>query len=383
MITKTRSFFRSSKLQHNRHIKGKPDTIIATVVAIIIVFGVIALSSASSVISFQQYGNAYNIVFRQLIVGLLPGLILFYIFYRTDYHIWQKRKNIFLIASIILLASVFIPGLGRVYHGAQSWINILGITFQPAEFVKLTFIIFLAGWFAERGVVVVREFWQGFVFFLLITGVILGLILLQPDIGTLMVFAVITTTMYFLAGGKIQHLMWIFLGGIASIAILASRITYIKNRILVFFNPQLDPQNIGYHINQAFLAIGSGGWFGRGYGKSQQKFAYLPEVTGDSIFAIIAEEFGFIVVSVLIIMFLVLAYRGLKIAKNAPDPFGRFLSGGIVIWFVFQAFFNIAVMTGLAPLTGIPLPFISRGGTAMVSGLAAMGLLLNISRQKY
>jgi cell division protein FtsW len=273
------------------------------------------------------------------------------------------------------------PGLGASFGKARSWVIIFGFSFQPSEIVKLTFLLFLAGWCYKKGRDRISDFGYGLVPFIFFLMLILGLVIAQPDIGTTIIIGVMAVLVYFLAGAKLSHLGWLGLAGVAGFSILALKKTYLVNRLLVFLNPESDVQGIGYHINQALLAIGSGGWFGRGYGKSQQKFAYLPEVHGDSIFAIIAEEMGFIVVLFLVGLFLFLMYRGFKVAQNSSDEYGKLLASGIVVWFTFQAFLNIAVISGLAPLTGIPLPFISAGGTALTISLAAVGLLLNISKQ--
>jgi cell division protein FtsW len=211
--------------------------------------------------------------------------------------------------------------------------------------------------------------------------VISGLVILQPDLGTLLVIATIALAVYFSAGAKISHIFALLAAGVAGAVILIISAPYRAARLLAFLHPELDPSGIGYHINQALLAVGSGGFFGLGFGQSQQKFAYLPEVIGDSIFAIVAEELGFLFATALIILFLLLAWRGFLLVQSAPDDYARYIIIGIISWFVLQAFFNIAAMIGLIPLTGIPLPFISYGGTALASCLAASGILINISRQ--
>jgi len=203
---------------------------------------------------------------------------------------------------------------------------------------------------------------------------------LQPDLGMLMVIAFMSLAVYFVAGAKFRHIGYMCVAGaIAFIAVVFNK-PYIANRIKIFLHPSLDRENIGYQIYQAFLAIGSGGIFGKGFGKSAQKFSYLPEVSSDSIFAVIAEEMGFIVVVVLILLYAAIMYRGIMIAQRSPDPFGRFLAAGIVAWITIQTFLNIAVMTGLAPVTGVTLPFISAGGTSLVASLASIGILVNISK---
>lgn len=347
----------------------------------IIAFGLIMLSSASAVESFRRYGGTYVVLWRQFSRGFIPGVILFFFLARADYRKWEKHTVAFFITSLFLLLLVFIPGIGSTYgKGSHSWVNIFGISLQPAEVVKLLLIMSLAGWFSYRGKERNRDFWNGFVPFAIIFGAISLLIILQPDIGTLMALTAIAVSVYFVAGANLLHLTLLALGGLAGLGALLLSAPYRIARLMTFLDPSLDPQGSGYQINQALIAVGSGGWLGLGFGQSRQKFAYLPEVIGDSIFAIISEEIGFIFASFVIVAFLLLAWRGLKIYKTIDDDYGRFIVVGIVAWFVFQAFFNIAAIISLMPLTGIPLPFISYGGTSLAATMAAAGILVGVSR---
>ncbi len=357
-----------------------PDVMLVTALAVLCGFGFFALASASSIASLERYGNPYHVVARQLLVGGVPGAALFAIFQAVDYRRWQRYRWWWLALTLALLAAVFAPGIGQVRHGAQSWLGLGPITFQPAEVVKLTAVLYLAAWLAGAGYHGVQRFRHGFAPFVVFAGLTLGLIALQPDLGTLLVVAVILATTYFAAGAKLTHLGALAVMAAAGAVAVLPRGGYRWQRIVVFLHPNFDPQGAGYHITQAYLAIGAGGWFGRGLGKSHQKFSYLPEVSADSIFAIIAEELGFIAAAGLVLLLALVVLRALRIAKFAPDPFGRFLAVGIAAWFGFQSFLNIAAMVGIAPLTGLPLPFVSAGGTALAANLAAAGLLLNISR---
>lgn len=359
---------------------GRPDYVLLITFSLIILFGLIMLSSVSVVESFQKFGNNYYLFWHQLTRGFLPGLVIFLILSKIDYNRLLPYTVLFFIASLILLLLVFIPGLGVTYSKAQSWINIGSFSFQPAEIVKLFLILSLSGWFAQRGKEMNQDFWNGLVPFIIILGLICLLIVLQPDLGTLVIVATIAFIIYFVAGGKIIHIISLGFMGLGAIGILIAQAPYRAARLMTFLYPELDPQGIGYHINQAFLAIGSGGWFGLGFGQSRQKFAYLPEAIGDSIFAIIAEELGFIFSFLLILLFIILLFHGLKLSQRVSDDYGRYLSVGIVSWFTLQAFINIAAMVGLIPLTGIPLPFISYGGTALMSAMAGAGILINISK---
>ncbi len=359
----------------------QPDYFLLILVLVIIVFGLMMLSSASNDISLREHNDVYFFLKRQLLRGFLPGLILLAAFSFINYRIWEKLTIPIFAVSSILLALVFVPGVGQNYDRAQSWVNLGGLSLQPSEIVKLLLILSLAGWFSYRGREMTKEFWNGLIPFVVMLGLISLLIILQPDLGTLVVVVTIALVVYFVAGAKINHLISLIVLGIGAFGLLIAQAPYRAARLMTFLHPELDPQGIGYHINQAFLAVGSGGLFGLGFGQSRQKLAYLPEVMGDSIFAIIAEELGFIVSAALVILFLLLAWRGLRLARRVDDDYAKYVVVGIIAWFSAQTFFNIAAMIGLMPLTGIPLPFISYGGTALASAMAAVGILVNISRQ--
>src|SRR6056297_1196074 len=359
----------------------KPDMILLIALGILIVLGLLVLSSAGTAVGFENFDDSYYFIKHQLLYGLLPGIFLFFILANINYKIWKKFIAPLLIASILLLIIVFIPGVGAEYGTAKSWINIGDFSFQPSELVKLTFLLYLATWLEKRGRTGVKDFYTGFLPFFFLIAVISILMLLQPDMGSLSIIIFMSIVVFFASGAKMKHVLGMLGAGMASIYLLIAKSSYRAARLTTFLHPELDPQGIGYHINQAFLAIGSGGFWGRGFGHSRQKFQYLPEATGDSIFAIYAEELGFLMSVILVGLFVLIMQRGFKIAKNAPDQFGRLTAIGIISWIIFQAFFNIASMIGLLPMTGIPLPLVSYGGSAMVIALAAMGILINISSQ--
>ena len=218
------------------------------------------------------------------------------------------------------------------------------------------------------------------IFFLVYLGLVGGLIILQPDIGTLFIIILISLVVFYMAGARYKHLFYIMLAGAAGFVVLIKAASYRLDRLTSFLHPSVDPQGIGYHINQALLAVGSGGWFGLGLGHSEQKFQYLPEVAGDSIFAVIAEELGFVLILAVIVVFLWLFTRIMKVAKNAPDMYGNLIAVAVATWIVGQFFVNVAAMLRLMPLTGVPLPLISYGGTAMMTAMAGIGIVVNISR---
>jgi cell division protein FtsW len=359
----------------------KPDYVLIGIFAALIIFGLIMLSSAGAAIGYEKFGDSYYYLKHQFFSGLLPGLFFLFIASRMDYRLWKKIAFPLIVLSIVLLILVFIPGLNFSYGGATRWLRVGGFIFQPTEIVKLALVIYLAAWLEKKNDQEISDLKSGLLPFIGILGLIMLLIILQPDIGTMVVTMAIAITVYYIAGARNLHILGLGVLGLGLLTLLIKIAPYRMARFMTFLHPELDPKGIGYHITQAFLAIGSGGIFGRGFGQSRQKFQYLPEVTGDSIFAVIAEELGFIFSLVLIATFLFLMYRGFRMAKSAPDNFGRLLAVGIISWFVLQAFINIGAMSGILPLTGIPLPFISYGGSSLAVSLAAIGILINISRQ--
>ncbi len=356
------------------------DKTLLAAVVLLSVFGLIIISSASVVMSYNNFGYNHYYFSHQFFYGFLPGIILLFLLQKTDYKIFKKYALLFLILTIVLLLVVFVPGLGFGLKGANRWISIFGISFQPSEFIKLTFIIYLAAWL-ERNKKSAKDFSNLFMPFLAIVFIVAVPLILQPDVGTLSAIILTAVIMYFVSGTKISHIFALGAMGLAGLFLLVKIAPYRMDRFMVFLHPEVDPQGIGYQINQALLAIGSGGIFGLGFGHSRQKFNYLPEPIGDSIFAITGEELGIIGLSILMALFLVFALRGFKIASKAPDNFGKFAAIGITSWITFQALINMAAITSLIPLTGIPLPFISYGGSAMITSLAGVGILLNISKQ--
>ncbi|RJR31028.1 putative lipid II flippase FtsW [Candidatus Parcubacteria bacterium] len=357
-----------------------PDYFLSGLICFMVFAGLVFLSSASSISSYKNYGGTYYLLLHQITFGFLPGLFFFYLFFRLDYHVWKKWSLIILGVSLVLLLAVFLPKIGSSFGTARSWINIFGISFQPSEIVKFCLILYLAGWFSLKEKQELGHIGLSFVPFISLLAFILTLVVLQPDIGTAIIIVAIAMSLFFAAGGKLTHIGFICLGAALIFLLLILQAPYRLDRLTTFLNPDTDPYQTGYHINQAKIAVGSGGWLGRGLGKSIQKFSYLPEVTGDSIFAVISEETGFIFSALLILCYFLLMFKGLMLAKRTADKFGQFLVVGIISWITFQAFINIAAIIGLAPLTGVPLPFISYGGTSLMSLMAASGLLLNISK---
>ena len=349
----------------------------------LLAIGLIMLASASWPLGYDEpFYDGYYFLKHQLIFGLIPGVVGCLVAMRVPYEQFRRFAPHMLGLSILLLVAVFIPGLGADFGTSHSWIEIAGFSFQPSELVKLTFLIYLAAWLENRSRHELKSVAEGLAPFLTVLGVIAALLILQPDTGTLGIIVLTAFAVYFVAGAPLHHLIGLAMIGVGALVALIKISPYRADRVLTFLHPELDPLGVGYHINQALLAIGSGGIFGRGYGHSLQKFQYLPEVAGDSIFAVMAEEMGFVLVSAFVLFYIAFLFRGFKIAERAPDAFGRYLVIGIMSWFGIQAFVNIGAMVGIMPITGVPLPFVSYGGTALAISLTAAGVVLNVSGVK-
>lgn len=356
------------------------DQIIFFSVFALIVFGLVAVSSASAVLSFQRFGNNNYYFFRQILFASV-GMALLYITSRIDYHVWRKWSRLILVLGLLSLAAVLVPQVGFATGNTRSWFSIGRFLLQPSEFMKLAVIFYFASWF-ERKKGAETNFWFGILPPLLVLGVVISLVVLEPDLGTASVIALIAVSVLFAAGTAFRYLFALGGVGVAALWILIKAAPYRAARVVTFLDPSLDPRGIGYHINQALLAIGSGGFWGYGFGGSRQKHNYLPEPIGDSIFAVMAEELGFIRIVIIVLLFLVFAIAGIRLAKQAPDKFGQLTAIGVTAWVVFQAFMNIGAIIGIMPLTGITLPFISYGGSSLLALCLGIGVMLNISRQR-
>lgn len=361
--------------------RNPPDVQLLAVTAGLVVFGLVALASATGPTGFSRFGDSYHFFKRQLLFGVLPGIVLLFLIARTPIERIKRHAPMMIVAAAVLLCLGFLPWF-RADFGSGSWIEVFGFSLQPSEIAKLCLVLYFADWLSRRDEATIKGFWSGFVPFAISVAIVVALMMAQSDLGTTAVIIAFLFSMYISAGAAFKHLGILFAAGAAMFAVFIKIAPYRADRLKIFLRPDLDPQGVGYHINQAMLAIGSGGWFGLGLGKSRQKFQYLPEVAGDSIFAVISEELGFLVSAALILAFLYLIYRGLKIAEEAHDPFSRYAAVGITAWIGFQAVLNISAMVSIMPLTGVPLPFISHGGTAMLANLAAVGVLASISSER-
>lgn len=340
--------------------------------------GFFIFSSASLGLLATGSGIFGSVTLTQF-ASLILGLVAFYIVSRIPYKFWKKYALAVLIVAIGINCLLFIHSLTLVSGGAGRWVNLRFITFQPSEFLKIAFIIYFAAWLAHVKDDV-STFRRGILPFLVLVGILGALLLAQSDTFTLIVIIVTGLGMLVAAGARWTHLLMLVLVALLAVGIVAYVRPYARQRIMTYLNPAADPLGSGYQIQQSLIAIGSGGITGRGYGQSIQKFGYLPEPTGDSIFAVEAEEFGFVGSLVLIFLFLLFVFRSFKIATRAPDSFARLATLGIGMLVIIESFVNISAMLGLIPLTGKPLLFVSHGGTALIIILAAVGIIANVSK---
>ncbi|MDO8729193.1 MAG: putative lipid II flippase FtsW [bacterium] len=356
----------------------KPFLIISV---ILIVFGFFIFSSAALALLAKENSNYSNIAFSQTVFGLFAGTVVMIIASRLDAQVWKKSAFWLLLIAIILNILVLIPGIGFEHAGARRWILLGGISFQTSEILKLAFIIYFAAWVAgakER----MKTFRWGFLPLLILFFILALLLLNQPDTDNFILIVFTGMAMFIVAGGKWRYVLTIVFTSILGLALLAFMRPYVMQRIVTYLNTQVDAQGASYQVQQSLIAVGSGGLFGRGFGQSVQKFTYLPEPIGDSVFAVAAEEFGFIGSVFLLLMFVLFATRGIKIASETSNIFARLTVVGIVIMITSQAFVNIGAMLGVIPLSGITLPFVSHGGTSLFVTLLEVGIVLSVSKTR-
>ena len=355
----------------------RPDYFLILNIFALILIGIIMVFSASPTMGLKA-GDPY-LYFKRHIFYVVLGIIAFNFALRTNFEKLKKNAPIILIISLLLLLLPFVPGFGLRISGAKRWIHIASFSFQPSEFTKLALIIFLSTTLPKIKKIL-PYFFVGVLPILGLFGFIFAVLLKQPDLGTALVVSSITFSLLFIAGMQIKHLLGLLICGILGVGVLSFTSTYRLRRIMAFIDPWKDPLNVGFHIIQSLLAVGSGGLFGLGLGNSRQKLFYLPQQYTDFIFAILCEEMGYIGGAVVIFLFAIFVIRSLRLAKFIQDDFSRLMVVGITTWVGMQAFMNMAVVTSLIPTTGIPLPFISYGGTSFVITLYACGLLIKASR---
>lgn len=362
-----------------RERKKKVDKFFLTIILVLGVVGIAMFISASLGVLAKNKETFYAVLISQLGLGLGVGFLAMYLTSKINYKFWRKAALIIFIASILLTAAVFLPSLGWSHQGAERWIRFGPVSFQPAELLKLGFVIYFAAWLSwakSR----VQNFKFGTLPFLVMLAVIAFILLNQPDTKSFILIIGTGIVMLFVSGTPLRYIFGV--GALAALllGLLVIFTPYLKERVKTFIDPSQDVRGASYQIQQSMIALGSGGIFGRGYGQSIQKFSYLPEPQGDSIFAVLGEEFGFIGTVAIILLYLFFALRGFHIANHSPDTFSRLLTFGIVILITMQALMHIASITGVFPLTGVPLPFVSQGGTSLAINLAAVGIILQISR---
>jgi len=372
-------------------MKSHPNYLLLFIAIFLVSFSFLFLSCLSSSFSLQRFGHTNYYLFHQLLSGLLPGIILGFVAYKISLHFLKKWVPLLVILNIIALFLVFIPGIGSRAGGASRWVGIGSFTFQPSEFLKITAILYLSAWIAsklsEKNALdwksITKKGYHNIIYILAPFISFLGLIgialYLQKDASTLGILAVTLLVLYFSAKTPLWHTLFVFFSGASILLLIIKFEPYRLNRFLTFLNPNEDPLGKGLQLRQSLISLGSGGVFGKGLGMSSGKF-FLPESMTDSIFAIIGEELGIIGCIVLIACFISLFWLGIKIAKNSNDKFSKMTAIGLVVWITFQAMINMASVTGIFPLAGIPLPFFSIGGSHLTVELIAIGLLLNISK---
>ncbi|MBI1999374.1 MAG: cell division protein FtsW [Parcubacteria group bacterium] len=354
------------------------DTWFLVLVIALVVGGFFVFLSASLGLLARSDAVFSGIIINQ-IVSLTLGVGVLVLMARIPYRFLKPAAFYIFLLAIGATALVFIPSLGLAYGGAQRWLAVGPFTFQPAEFLKLGFVLYFAAWLSAMRMRV-HSLWYGIVPFAAIIGVVGVLLLAQPDTSTFVIVIGTGLGMFLASGARWRHILALSGAAFAGLGGVAFWKPYIQQRIITFFDPSFDPLGAGYQIQQSLIAIGSGQLWGRGFGQSVQKFGFLPEPVGDSIFAVFAEEFGFFGSAALVTLFVLFAFRGFSIAARAPDYFARLTVVGLVILIVGQAFLNIGAMLAVFPLTGLPLPFVSHGGSALLLTLAEAGIILNISR---
>ena len=355
------------------------DTVLLTIIVIMVAGGFMIFSSASLGLMARDGASFASVALSQFLFGIVGGGVALFVMSNIYYRNWRKYAFYIFILTLTLTAAVFIPGIGLSHGGATRWLDLGFTTLQPSELLKIGFVIYIATWFSGMHGRV-RDWRFGLLPFVVMVGLVGGVMLLQPDTDTFLIIAAAGMAMYITSGAHWRDLAIIIGAGVCMIAVLAFSRPYVMDRLTTFMNPEDDPLGSGYQIQQSLIAVGSGGTFGRGFGQSIQKFDYLPEAIGDSVFAVYAEEFGFVGTILLVIGYVSFCLRGYRIAAHTQDMFGSLLVVGFVTIVTIQAFLNIGAMVGIAPLSGLPLPFISHGGIALFATLAALGIVLNVSR---
>ncbi len=362
-------------------VKKSIDAPFLIVLCVLVVSGLLIFTSAALSLLAQDGGAVFSTVaIKQVLLGLVFGGGLLVFFARTDYHIWRRYTPYIFAAAVGLCILPFLPHVGLQLKGAARWVVIGPISFQPSEIMKFATVLFLSAIYAAK-MRAVTTFKGGILPLMLVAGSASLIVLVQPDTASAAIIGMAAIAVLFAAGGRLSHMLVLLLIGMLAIGGAALKYEHVADRIKTFIHQDADPLGAGYQIQQSLIAVGSGQFSGKGFGQSLEKFSYLPEPIGDSIFAVVGEEFGFVGSSLLILLYAGIALLGLRIAARAPDPFGGLLVVGLTILIVGQSFFNIASTLALVPLVGVPLVFVSHGGTSLAISLAEMGIILSVSKR--
>ncbi|MEA2516447.1 MAG: cell division protein FtsW [Actinomycetota bacterium] len=356
-----------------------PSVLLPLTVGALVVTGLVMVLSASSVSSYARYGSSFLFFQRQSLWAVI-GVVGYLFFARFDYRRLKGFGYVAFALVSVLLIAVLVPGMGKTVGGSSRWIGVGAFVIQPSEIAKLALILFAADVFSRREEKSFGEFANTALPMLPAMGLLAGLVMLQPDLGTTVLLGVIGFGLLFVAGAPLRHLIPMGLSGVTLAVGAGLASPYRRVRLLAFMDPWKDPLDTGYHTIQSLIALGSGGWFGVGLGASRQKWMYVPNAHTDFIYAILGEEMGLLGTLVVLGMFAFLTYLGVRIARSAPDRFGMLIASGITIWIATQALVNMGAVTAALPITGVPLPLVSFGGSSLVISLAAMGILTNIAR---
>lgn len=352
------------------------DRMLIITTLLLVASGAVMVYSTSFVVAMKKFGDEYFFVKKHVAFALI-GLVLFVVFSRIPYHVYKKLTYPILIVSVILLACLFVPGVGHKVGGATRWLRIAGIGFQPSEIAKLAVIIFMA-YSLEAKRDVIKSFSLGFLPNILMPGIVIVMIMIQPDFGSAVTLSMLVFILCFVAGVSLLHLGGIVAMVVPALYLVVSNFGYMTQRVMTFLDPWKDPYGAGFQIIQSFLAFGSGGIWGLGLGEGRQKLFYLPEAHTDFIFSVIGEELGLIGVGGVILLYALFFISGVRVAMRAKDLFGTYLALGLTLMITLQAMINMSVVMGILPSKGLPLPLISYGGSSLLVSLAAVGIILNV-----
>lgn len=360
-------------------INARVEQRLLIVVVALLLCGVVMVYSASDLLANTRYGDRFHFLKKELVLAVV-GLAGLGLAARIPYQRWQVWARPMILAALALLVFVLIPGVGVAVHGARRWLRLPGFAFQPSELAKLAVMVYLAAYLTRRGGRI--RTWRGLLPPLLLVGLIMGLIMAEPDLGTAAAIGLFTFGLLLLGGARWRHVALPGLVALAVLYVMVFQFGYKRARVEAYLNPGQSAQGSGFQVDQAQLALGEGGLIGVGPGQGQQKLYFLPEPHTDFIFAILGEEWGLLGASLVLLLYATLAWLGLAIALKTNEPFGRFLAAGLTLMVTCQALVNLGVVTGLLPAKGLPLPLISYGGSSLLVTLWAMGMLLNVSTRR-